>query len=241
MHTRPGTSQSGGIPSIHFVLMCCYTKGFGTKGRKREAKNQCFKQRKFARGNLERGPHILLYLPSGLLSKILELQIRLSRCNVSPKDWHHTRGTLRKTFAILCELQCPFLWRHDSQPSLFTLHQIRFWLQQYIAKMEADAKNSRIAWWKNKMKEAAKGDYAHIYHHLKNKVQNDPPNLLEDEVGNIISQPQDAIARMNVEWDNVFATNILRDQPIKVLKIIWPHQKRKPPNRFAAIDSCGPF
>ena len=71
--------------------------------------------------------------------------------------------------------------------------------------------------------EPADGNYAYIYHHLKNKVQNDPPNLLEDESGNIITQPEVAITRMNQDWDEVFAANILREQPIKVLKVIWPY------------------
>ena len=50
---------------------------------------------------------------------------------------------------------------------------------------------------------------------------------MEDEKGNIITQPTAAIDRMNNDWDCVFATNILRDQPTKVLKIIWPYIKEE--------------
>ena len=62
-------------------------------------------------------------------------------------------------------------------------------------------------------------------------IQKDPPNLLENEHGNIITQPDEANARKNDDWDSVFATNILRERPIKVLKIAWPYIK----------DECHPI
>ena len=204
------------------------------KGAQNRGKNPIFQAKRICPGQLRSGSTFTLFLAkwTNALSKILELQIRLSRVNVSPQDWHQTRSTIRKVHAVLVNLQCPFVWQHETIPCLLTLHHVRIWLEQRIAKMESDAKHARISRWKNKMREASKGDFAHIYHHLKNKVQNDPPNLLEDDKGNIITQPTEAIDRMNFEWDDVFATNILRDQPTKVLRIIWPYIK----NEFHPIE-----
>lgn len=68
---------------------------------------------------------------------------------------------------------------------------------------------------------------AYIFHHLKSKQQEEPANLVVDQNQNIIFQPNDAIAFLNSEWDQVFSANVLQHYPLKMLETVWPYIQDK--------------
>ena len=66
---------------------------------------------------------------------------------------------------------------------------------------------------------------AFVFEHLKNKAKEEPVNLVCDRDGNISFQPNLAIKELNEQWDTVYAANLLHENPVKVLEIIWPQVK----------------
>ena len=68
-----------------------------------------------------------------------------------------------------------------------------------------------------------------VYQFLKRKGRVTPPNLVEDEQGNIIYDPQVAMDTIANKWDSVFAVNTEHEHEMQILKQIWPyiHDKGK--------------
>lgn len=62
---------------------------------------------------------------------------------------------------------------------------------------------------------------------MRNKSNDEPPNLVSDQAGNIITQPEKAIATLNEAWDDIFAANVLSEHPLKMLETIWPYIQDK--------------
>ena len=237
--------RTDGIASTNFALMSFYrVVRFGKMVIKLEGKSLSLLLRNFARDNCAQVPPTPFNSQDGPTPSPRFLNSKSVLPNSKP---HQVIGTKRerlfaKGHAMLSELTCPHVWNRGGIPCLVTLHNVRFWLQQNIQAMETNAKNSRIQRWRNKMREVTDGQFSYIYHHFKNKAQQDPPNLLEDDEGNIIAQPQEAIARMNNDWDSVFATNVLREQPIKVLQVIWPYIKHEcHPVDLPPLTACDLF
>ena len=54
-----------------------------------------------------------------------------------------------------------------------------------------------------------------------------PPNLVEDEMGNIIYDPQTAMDVIADKWDSVFSANANHDHELQVLKEVWPYIHNK--------------
>ena len=68
-----------------------------------------------------------------------------------------------------------------------------------------------------------------VYQYLKRKGKVVPPNLVEDDLGNIIYDPQVAMNTIASNWDSVFSVNTCHDHEMTLLKQVWPyiHDKGK--------------
>ena len=68
-----------------------------------------------------------------------------------------------------------------------------------------------------------------VYQFLKRKGRVVPPNLVEDDLGNIIYDPQAAMDTIANKWDTVFSVNTHHDHEMQLLKQVWPyiHDKGK--------------
>ena len=161
--------------------------------------------------------------PICTLACLQELAHRLRRPSSKPEDLHATRSLTRKTRSRVLEHEMLTAWDRYSWPSLQVVENNILRLKEAIGLEEHRTKMNRIALWKQKTKVSASGNKAYIFHHLKTKVSDDPPNLISDSSGNIIYQPSEAIHEINSQWGDVFAANILRNDPIDILRVIWPY------------------
>lgn len=57
-------------------------------------------------------------------------------------------------------------------------------------------------------------------------MHDEPPNLVQDEHGNVLFQPAAAMDTLNSNWDSVYSANTLHEHPLKMLEVIWPHVQR---------------
>ena len=194
-------------------------------GPKQRAKLPLFEKKTFCPGQM---PNYGAQTRRGVslrktLRNMFELQCRLERPFGSAEDQYVTSRTIVKTWWKLHALGSPFLWEYRPCVSLVDVHNNVFWLKNQIVELEKHVKLLRIATWKVKIQQSAQQSKAYIFRHLRNKVIDDPPNLVTDELGNIIFQPNDAIASINCQWDAIFAANIDHAEPVRVLQFIWPY------------------
>ena len=92
----------------------------------------------------------------------------------------------------LARLRAPFLWPSSRRPTLVEVTVAIQWVQDQIAVGELKLKIKRIQAWKQKIQDSAKIGSAFLFHHLKNKVSTEPANLVIDQQGNAIFDPQSA-------------------------------------------------
>ncbi len=87
------------------------------------------------------------------------------------------------------------------------------------------AKRERIKNWKQKMIFGTKTKNVHsfVYKWIKSKTHIEVPNLIVDASGNILYNPDEAIAEINPQWDKVFSANVCHQDPIDLLRFIWPY------------------
>lgn len=62
-----------------------------------------------------------------------------------------------------------------------------------------------------------------VFQWIKRKSTVVLPNIVRDQLGNIIYSPTEAIKEINNAWDQIFSTNILYEDPHKILSFIWPY------------------
>ena len=62
-----------------------------------------------------------------------------------------------------------------------------------------------------------------VYQYLKRKRRIVPPNLVEDDVGNIIYDPLCAMDHIAGKWDSVFSVNANHQHEMQILKQVWPY------------------
>ena len=157
------------------------------------------------------------------LASLQELAHRLRRPSAKPADLHATRSLLKKARTRVLEHETLISWDRFTWPTLDVIENNILRLKEAIGQEEHRTKMNRISLWRQKMKVSATGNKAYIFHHLKTKASDDPPNLISDSAGNILFQPSEAIQEINSQWDDVFSANILRSDPIDILRVIWPY------------------
>ena len=86
-------------------------------------------------------------------------------------------------------------------------------------------KQTAIRKWRDAMKNAttslAIGKV--VYQYLKRKGRVLPQNLVEDDDGNIVYDPQTAMDTIAEKWDTVFSVNASHQHEMQILKQVWPY------------------
>lgn len=55
-----------------------------------------------------------------------------------------------------------------------------------------------------------------VFKWIKRKSQPSPPNIIRNCDGHIIYEPNQALQEINTQWDEIFASNILHENPEKI-------------------------
>ena len=160
-----------------------------------------------------------------LVGRLQELFTRLSRWEGTVDDQTITRRTAIKAFWTLRDLNAPVGWSNPAFPTLVDVHFAKRWAEQLLLTCDASIRLQRIQNWKKRIRESAKSNCTYIFSHLRNKQQDEPPNLVVDADNNVIFQPEAALAHLNSSWDSVFGVNTLCEHPLKMLEVVWPYIK----------------
>ena len=160
-----------------------------------------------------------------LVGRLQELFTRLSRWEGSGEDQFITRRTAIKAFWALRDLNAPVGWSNPAFPKLVEVHFAKRWAEQMLMTCDASIRLQRIQSWKKRIRESANSNCSYIFSHLRNKQQDEPPNLVVDDDNNVIFQPEAALAHRNSAWDSVFGVNTLCEHPLKMLEVVWPYIK----------------
>ena len=198
-------------------------------GVRKRAAPPIFQSKQYCPGQMPSGAATTLHLSwlHNARAKVFDIQAKVAKPHLSDKECDILHNARIRLHRLLSRLRAPFRFHSQCRLSLITLHECHLWLQCQIEKCEHDLKFKRINAWKDKIRASAKSTRAYIYHHLKNKAQDQPNNLVIDQQGHIVYQPNDALCAINEQWDSIFAANIGHDDPIEVLKVLWPYLSRE--------------
>ena len=184
-----------------------------------------FAKKKFCPGQTQQGSatsrkSTMLYKT---LSRLNELITRAQRHHATHADRLIFVQTAKRCHRALTELDCPCYWHAPADPSLVQLNETIQWINQEIAPWESLTKKRRLEARRIKLKESAKSTKKFIFHHLRNKTITEPTNLVCDPQGNTIFNPCDAISTINNTWDEIYSANVLHQDPLQMLQVIWPY------------------
>ena len=158
-----------------------------------------------------------------LVGKLQELFIRLSRPAGSAQDQFITKRTATKAHRLLETCKAPVLWPHPSDPCLVDIHLALKWALAATRTFDLQLRTARIKRWKLRIKHSAQHGCTYIFHHLKNKQLEEPPNLVVDSEQNILFHPNSALSFLNQTWDDIYSANALIHHPLKMLETVWPY------------------
>ena len=153
---------------------------------------------------------------------VTELRHRLSRNGTTTGDFLNTWNLQNKVshnLSLIAEFKNrPLVLDFDC------LGNIQKQLQKLLQKNREKEKRKRILSWKQKMRQgtASKNVAKFVFQWIKAKIQTPTSNLIKDSEGNIVSDPSSAMQMINQQWDEVYAANVLHENPHKVLEAIWP-------------------
>lgn len=166
-------------------------------------------------------PYLLLL--RAILRSLRELEFRFHRVDSGPGDSRTFRNTQHKLLrrlkvAQLVSYQVKQIFVHDL-PHLVEL--VLHAAQQELRQIKIAA----IQKWRESMKDATASMTIGkiVYQFLKSKGRVTPPNLVEDDTGNIIYDPQTAMDTIAAKWDSVFSANADHEHEMLVLKQVWPY------------------
>ena len=162
-----------------------------------------------------------------LSGRLRELATRLSRVSSTDEDRCITRRIAFKAYWNLVELGAPIGWNVPCHPTLTDVFLAQRWADNALSLIDAEIRLQRIKRWKQRIQDSAHANCSYIFQHLKNKQQDEPPNLVVDDAGNVIYQPEQALNYLNSAWDDVYSANVLADHPLKMLEVVWPYIKHQ--------------
>ena len=162
-----------------------------------------------------------------LSGRLRELVTRLSRVSATCEDSCITRKLAFKAFWNLVELGAPVGWSVPCHPTLTDVFLAQRWADNALSLIDAEIRLQRIKLWKQRIQDSAHSNCSYIFQHLKNKQQDEPPNLVVDDGGNVIYQPEEALSYLNCAWDEVYSANVLAEHPLKMLDVVWPYIKHQ--------------
>ena len=170
-----------------------------------------------------------LRLLQACLRTLRELSHRFKRDVSGPGDARTFRNTQRKLLGRMKEAKLI----PSSVQQLFA-HDLDHLMDMSLRAIAGEVQNIKFAAiqkWRDAMKQAttslAIGKI--VYQYLKRKGRVIAPNLIEDEVGNILYDPHAAMDLIASQWDTVYAVNSSHDHELDILRQIWPylHDKRR--------------
>lgn len=158
-----------------------------------------------------------------LVGRLQELFTRLSRQVGTEQDCFQTKRTAIKAFWNLRDLSAPVGWTNPAFPSLTEVFLSLRWAEQTLSSIDAQIRLKRIKSWKQRIRDSVSSGCTYIFQHLKNIQQDEPPNLVVNDTGDVIYQPDEALSFLNNAWDDVFGVNTLCEHPLKMLEVVWPY------------------
>ena len=165
----------------------------------------------------------LLLLLQACLRSLRELSYRFARSTTGDGDSRTFHNTQRRVLRRLKEARIVPL----SVNQIFC-HDLQRLTEVTLAAINAELKQMKIAAikkWREAMKQATTSLSIGkiVYQYLKRKRRIVPPNLVEDDVGNIIYDPQCAMDHIAGKWDSVFSVNASHLHDMQILKQVWPY------------------
>ena len=166
-------------------------------------------------------PHLLLL--RACLRSLREISFRLGRDCTGDVDTRTLLQTMKRLLRRLKEAgiipaSTSQVFQHDVP------HLIELTLQAIATEIK-QMKMSAIRRWKEAMKNAttslAIGKV--VYQYLKKKGRVVPQNLVEDDAGNIVYDPNTAMDIIADKWDSVFSVNAQHFHEMQILKQVWPY------------------
>ncbi len=156
---------------------------------------------------------------------IAELRVRLQRPAHKTSDMLITYKLQQKVSVRIRQIPWCSQWDSTTQLNDCFLANIQKTLQMHIRSLREKEKYHRISSWRNKMKEETKNKSIHknVFKWVKQKQLCQSNNLIKDSEGNLITNPIDAIDEINNQWDEVYSSNLLHEDPYKILSCVWPY------------------
>ena len=146
-----------------------------------------------------------------LINRLDELSVRLSRAVGSAQDGFNTTRLALKTYSGVQRFCKAIVWAIPSQPTLVELHLVRRWAETFAMTIDSRIRLKRVQSWKRKINQSAEHGCAYIFQHLRQKAQDEPPNLVTNSHNQIVTQPEEAIQTLNEVWGDIFAANVLSE------------------------------
>ena len=156
-----------------------------SNGVRKRAAPPVFQSKQYCPGQMPSGAAVSLLHLSWLhnaRAKVFDIQAKVAKPYLSDKECDILHNARIKLNRLLSRLKAPFQFHSQSRLSLVSLHECHLWLQCQIERCEHDLKFKRINAWKDKIRESAKSTRAYIFHHLKNKAQDQPNNLFTSQL-----------------------------------------------------------
>ena len=164
-----------------------------------------------------------LLLLQACLRPLRELEFRFTRDSTSQGDSRTFRNTQRKLLRRLKEarlvpmqLNCLFVndIPHLSEVTLHAVadeikHQKLLAIRKWREAMRLDTTSLTIG--------------KVVYQYLKRKGRVVPQNLADDDDGNAVYDPQNAMDVIADKWDGVFSVNASHHHEMKILQQVWPY------------------
>ena len=152
---------------------------------------------------------------SKLHKLVVELRHRISRPATKTADMHITWKLQNKVAQFLKDLKVCSWWSIDTHLDDDSLFWVLKHVQEKIVIERSREKRQRISRWKEKMIHGttSKNVSCEVYKWIKQKNQHIAANLILGPDGNIIYSPDEAIKTINNQWDDIFASNILHEEP----------------------------
>ena len=164
-----------------------------------------------------------LLLLRACLRSLRELTYRFGRACTGEADSRTFFFTQKKLLRRLKEASLVPMNMH--QVFAFDLPHLTDLTLQAITEELKLMKQAAIRKWREAMKNAttslAIGKV--VYQYLKRKGRVLPQNLVEDDDGNIVYDPQTAMNTIAEKWDTVFSVNASHQHEMQILKQVWPY------------------
>ena len=178
---------------------------------------------------------------SKVFNLVVELRARFQRKPTNHDDFINTYNLQQKVAKSIASLKMISWWDPKHHLHDDALQIVQSELQNLLTKVKLKEKRKRISAWKNFMAQgtSSKNVSKFVYKWIRNKTQPNCPNLIKNQDGHIITDPQLALDEINHQWDSIFGANALHTDPHEILRVIWPSiQRIRSPTDVPPLDGA---